>query len=147
MKIILLKDMAKLGRKFDVKDVSSGHALNLLIPRGDAVAATPQALKKLEAAKAKAAAERKVQDDLALKSLNELQGKTITMSAKANDKGHLFSGLHKEELAAELLKQTRLQIETSAIKLDHPIKETGEHMIEVNVGDKTVKFKLAIEAA
>jgi len=49
MKVILLKEVPKLGHKFDVKDVSDGHAQNFLIPRGLVVPATPAAEKKIKA--------------------------------------------------------------------------------------------------
>ncbi len=146
MKVILLKDVSKLGRKYDVKDVASGHALNLLIPRGEAVAATRDALKRVESQKAKMEGERKVMEDLVAKNIQDLEGTTLTVSGKANDKGHLFAGLHKEEVAKELLKQTKLQIDPSFIQLEHPIKEVGTHAIEVKVGGKSAKFKLVIEA-
>lgn len=95
MKIILLKDIAKLGRKYDVKNVSDGYALNLLIPKGAAVAATPDALKRLEAERSKIEGERKVQEELIAKNISGLQDVTLTIVGKANDKGHLFAGLHK----------------------------------------------------
>ena len=145
MKVILLKDIVKLGHKFDVKEVSSGHAQNLLIPRGEAIAATQQALKRLEAEKAKAEAERKVQTDLLLKNINGLNGVTLNMAGKANDKGHLFAGLHVEDIAAEISRQTKLQIDPTSIRIGHPIKEIGEHEITVEAAGKSVKFKLVIE--
>ncbi len=146
MKVILLKDVAKLGRKYDIKDVSSGHALNLLIPQGLALTATPEALKRLESQKAKMAGEKKVMDDLIAKNIKDLDGMTLNVSGKANEKGHLFAGLHREEIVAELLKQTQLQIDPAAIELEHPIKEVGTHLIQVSVGGKSAKFKLVIEA-
>ena len=146
MKVILLKDVAKLGKKYDIKEVSSGHALNLLIPQGAAVTATPEALKRIESQKAKAMGEKKVMEDLIAKNLADLNGMTLTVVGKVNDKGHLFAGLHREEIAAELLKQTQLQIDPASIQLDHPLKEAGTHTIEVKAGGKSAKFKLVIEA-
>jgi len=146
MQIILLKDIAKLGKKNDIKDVSSGYALNLLIPRGDAVAATKQSRKQVEVQKIKAEGERKVEDELQAKNIEGLNKTVLTVKGKANDKGHLFAGLHQKEIAAELFKQTRLQISPESIQLEHPIKEVGEHTISVAAGGKSAKFKLVIEA-
>ena len=146
MKIILLKDVAKLGRRYDVKDVSSGHALNLLIPQGLAVAATPDAVKRVEVQKKKLDGERKIQEDLIIKNIKDLEAVTLTVKGKANEKGHLFAGLHNEAIAAELVKQTGLQVDPSFIQLEHPIKEVGEHLISVMAAGKSAKFKLVVEA-
>lgn len=145
MKIILLKDISKLGRKYDIKTVSDGHAINMLIPQGSAIAATPDALKRIEAEKAKMEGERKVQEELLVKNLEGLKDITLTIKEKLNDKGHLFAGLHREEVAKEIEKQTRLQIDPSYIQLEHPIKTGGEHVIEVKTGNRSVKFKLVVE--
>ena len=147
MKIILLKDISKVGKRYDVKDVASGYALNLLIPRGDAVAATPEALKRVERLKAAAEGERKLHQELLFKNLAGLDGATLTVSGKANERGHLFAGLHREGLAAELLKQTGLQIDPAMIELEHPIKALGEHPIRVNAEGKSVAFKLLVVKA
>ncbi|NDB60938.1 50S ribosomal protein L9 [bacterium] len=116
MKIILLKDVAKVGKKFDVKDISEGYAHNLLIPRGLAIAATPDALKRIDLERARDEGERKVRHELLVKNLTELDGVTITMLEKANEKGHLFAGIHKAEIIPEIQKQTRLQIDAEIIK-------------------------------
>jgi large subunit ribosomal protein L9 len=147
MKVILLKDVSKLGRKYDVKTVSDGHALNLLIPQGVAVAATADALKRLEVEKAKMEGKKKIHEDLLVKNLKDLDGKTLTITGKANDKGHLFAGLHRDEIAAELTKQTQLQIDPSFLQIEHPIKEVGEHTIDVKVGGKAAQFTLVVAKA
>ncbi len=146
MKIILLKDVSKIGRRYETKNVSDGHALNLLIPQGLAIAATPDAVKRMEKERVKVEGERRIHEDLLLKNLKDLDGKTISIFGKANEKGHLFAGLHKEEIAAELTKQTQLQIDPSMIVLEHPIKEVGEHDIPVDGAGKKTKFKLVVKA-
>ena len=146
MKVILIKDVPKLGSRFEVKDVSSGHAQNLLIPRGDAIAATPEALKRVEKQRLAADQERKVREELIAKNIEDLDGITITVSDKANEKGHLFAGIHKPEIVAAIQKQTELQLDPAFIQLDQAIKEVGEHTIEVKSEGKSAKFKLIIEA-
>jgi len=145
MKIILNQDVSKVGKKYEVKNVADGHALNFLIPRGLAMAATAGALKKLEIAKTMVAVEKKVQEDLLLKNLKSLDGAKIEISEKANDKGHLFAGLHKEQIIPEIKKQTGLDVLPEFLILDKPIKEIGEQIIEVKVQNKTAKFTLIVK--
>ena len=145
MKIILLKDVAKVGKRYDIKDISDGYAINLLIPKGLAVSATTEALKKVELEKARHEGEQKVHQELLLKNLSELDGVTITIIEKANEKGHLFAGVHKAEIIPEIEKQTRLQIDSEHLILEKPIKEIGIHEVEVKTGNKSVKFNLDIK--
>ena len=147
MKVILLKDVAKLGKKYEVKSVSDGHAINLLIPQGLVTIATPHALKTLEVEKSRMEAEHKIQGELLAQNIKTLSEVVLKIAGKANAKGSLFAGLHKEAIAAELAQQTRLNVSPSFIQLDHPIKELGEHMIEVKAGGKSAKFKVIIEKA
>jgi large subunit ribosomal protein L9 len=129
MKIILLKDVPKVGRKYDTKEVSEGYAVNLLIPRGLAVAATSSAIKAMNVEKAKIDGERKIHEELLVKTLNDLDGKTITLTEKVNEKGHLFAGLHKPEVLKAIKDQTRLELNDDHLVLDKPIKEAGEHAL------------------
>src|ERR1035437_2337487 len=108
MKIILLKDIPKLGKKYEVKNASDGHAVNFLIPRGFAISATPENLRRFETEKAKYDGEKKVHEALLADNLKAIEGTVLTISGKANEKGHLFAGLHQAEIAAELAKQTQI---------------------------------------
>jgi large subunit ribosomal protein L9 len=74
MKVILLKDVAKMGKKNDIKNVSDGHALNFLIPQGLVEVATPKSLKKVEVIKSREDAEKKIKTDLLLKNFGDLKG-------------------------------------------------------------------------
>ncbi len=146
MKVILNHDIPKVGKKYDVKDVADGYALNFLLPKGMAETATPKAMKKLDGLKATLAVERKVQEDLLAKNLKSLDGVRLEMEEKANDKGHLFAGLHTDQIVPALKKQTGVDVLPEFILLDKPIKELGEHSIEVKVGEKSAKFTLVITA-
>lgn len=146
MKVILLKDVAKLGRKYETKTVSDGHAINLLIPQGLAIAATRDAVKRIDSLKAASEGERKIQEELLVKNIEGLKNATITISGKANDKGHLFAGLHKEAIATEIEKQTRFKLDPSFIVLEHPLKTIGEHQVEVIAGGKSAKIKIVVAA-
>jgi len=145
MKIILLKDVAKVGKKYDVKDMSDGYAQNLLIPKGLAIPATADALKKIEIEKARNEGEKKVHQDLLLKNLNELDGVVVNVTERANEKGHLFAAINKPEVIKAIFDQTRLQISEDHIVMDKHIKEVGVHIIEVKAAGKSVKFSLDIK--
>ena len=145
MKIILLKDVAKVGKKYDVKEISEGYAQNLLIPKGLAVAATADVLKRIDLEKAREEGEKKVHLELLLKNLKELDGVTVSVTERANEKGHLFASIHKPEVVKAIFEQTRLQISEDHIVMDTHIKELGVHTIEVKAGNKSVKFNLDIK--
>ena len=146
MKIILLRDVKGLGRKYDVKEAKNGHALNLLIPQGLAVHATDKNVREVDMKKRTDLEHKKIQEDLLIMNLKELSGAKIEMSEKANEKGHLFAGIHKEQIIPEIKKQTRIDMLPEFLILEKPIKEVGEHEISVKVADKTVKFKLVVKA-
>lgn len=146
MKVIFLKDVPRVGNKNDIKEVNDGYAQNFLLPRGLAKMATAQAVKELEIAKQNIAIERKVQNELLTRSMEEIKQKVVTLSGKANDKGHLFQAIHKKEIIDALRKTHRAEIGEEFIVLDKPIKEVGEFKIEVKVGDKKSYFTLKIEA-
>ena len=146
MKIILLKDIPKVGKKYDVKEMSEGYAQNMLIPKGLAISATGDALKRVELEKARSDGEKKVKEELLAKNLKELEGTKIIMTEKANEKGHLFAAIHKPEIISAIQKQTRIQIDSEYIILNKPIKEIGAHTIEVKAGNKNTKFSLEVKS-
>jgi|SRR3989344_1492050 len=145
MKIILLKDIPKIGRKYDIKNISDGYALNMLIPKGLALVATEDVVKRIDLEKAREEGKRKIRHELLLKNLNELEGVTIVMEEKVNEKGHLFAGIHRPEIVKAIEKQTRLQVDEEHIVLDKPIKEAGTHAIMVKIGNKTMEFNIEIK--
>ncbi len=146
MKIILFQDIPKVGRKYDIKNVSDGHALNLLIPKGLAEVATPAALKKVEKLKMEESGHKKVQEDLLLMNLKTIGNATLEIKEKANEKGHLFAGVHKEEIIAHMKADKHIDLLPDFIVLEKPIKEVGEYMVEIKVKDKSAKLKLVISA-
>ncbi len=144
MKVILLKDVHAVGKKHEVKNVSDGYAINFLIPNKLAETVTQSALKRLEQLKATELAKQKIQEDLLVKNLNGLDAASIELKEPANDKGHLFKGIHKEEIIGAIKDQAKLDIMPDHLILEKPIKEVGEYKIEAKVQDKSVTFKIVI---
>src|SRR3989338_4041770 len=144
MKVIFLKDVPRVGKKYDVKDVNDGYATNFLLPRKLAITATPKALAELETRKKEIAIEREVQESLLLKNLEEIKGKTVTIKGKANELGHLFSAIHKKEILEAMSEQHHAEISEEFIVLEKPIKAVGEFEIPISIRDKKSSFKLVV---
>jgi len=146
MKVILIKDVPGLGKAYDEKNVASGYGRNFLLARGLAKQASPSILAEINKMKSKTDAEKKVREDLLAKNIEDLKEIKITMKEKANELGHLFAGIHKEEIVEAVKKQTHLDIVPDFIDMDAPIKEVGEHLIKVVANDKKAEFILIVEA-
>jgi len=87
-----------------------------------------------------------VHQELLLKNLKVLDDVRVKIQGKANEKGHLFKGIHIEEIAEELKKQDHIDLKPEYIELEHPIKEVGEFDITAKVGDASATFKLIVNS-
>lgn len=144
MKVLFLKDVPKLGKKHDVKEVSDGYARNFLFPKKLAEPATKEAEQRVLKIKKEQAEMRKIDEDLLMKNLKALADTVVTLQGKANEKGHLFAAIHKEEIISKI-RETGLRIPADHILLEKPIKETGEHIIPFTLGTKQGTFRLVVE--
>ena len=131
MKIILLQDITGVGRKGEVKNVSDGYARNFLLPKKLAQLATPAAIASAEKLKKQEEQDREVQKDILEKNIKGLNDLKVQIKAKANEKGHLFSIIHPDEISKILKEQHHLDIPSKLIEIEKPIKEIGEHIIKV----------------
>lgn len=146
MKVIFLHDVPRQGKKYEVKEVSDGFAKNFLFPRKLVEVATDKSLARLELMKKATIAEKEIQNDLLEKNFHDINGVVLTIKEKANEQGHLFAGVHKEEVAKALAEATRLLIKPDMILLEEPIREIGEFSIEIAIKDKKAKITLKIES-
>jgi len=145
MKIILLRDIKKFGKKGEIKQVADGYARNFLLPQKMAIPATADAIKNLEYNEN---AKTNKQEKTAKKLSNhkyELQNKGIIIKAKANEEGHLFAGVGADKISQALEKQKNLKIAEKNIKIKHKFKTLGEYAIEVGLGKEKVKLKVKVE--
>ncbi len=147
MKVILLKGVQKLGSKLDIVNVSDGFAMNSLFPQKLAELATPAAMKRVEKLRTAEEAQKKVNEDLLIKNLKGLEGITIELTGKANEKGSLFAGIHKDELISAIKEASKIDVSSDYIVLDKPLKEVGEHKVTVKVQDKSVQITVNIKSS
>lgn len=146
MKVILLQDVRKIGRRYEEKTVADGYGRNYLLTRQLAVLATPENLKKLTVWRARQSGEDKLQAELLEKGLAQLTGVVVTVKAKANAEGHLFAGLHREAIAEALQSQKHFALPAEALQLEQAIKTVGDHQITVKMREVSGQFTLRVEA-
>lgn len=146
MKVILLKDVKKIGKKYEIKEVADGQAMNMLIPGKMAIAATPGNVKMIEAKRSADMNDVAKTEAELQKVLTEIKGISIEIKGKVNDKGHLFAGIHKDQITEAVRKQKNIHLASDHLVLEKPIKEVGEHAITVKVGDREAAFKVIIKA-
>ncbi len=143
MKVILLRDVAKIGRKGQVVELPDGYAQNQLIPKKWAQPASAVNLKKVAsldaAAKSQSDAEQ-ARFDAAVAALSSSQ--LLVPGGEANAQGHLFKAVHAEDIIAAALK-IGVKIEKVWVGIESPIKALGQHTIVLKRG--TQKIPCTIE--
>ena len=148
MRVIFLKDVEKVGRKFEVKEVKDGYARNFLIPQGLAKPATKEVLEWLEVQKE--IQEKKAEEDLkkAQGLASSLDDVEVTIPVKVGETDQLFESVTTQKIS-EKLKEMGFDIKKNQIELQEPIKELGEfpvkikleHNLEVEIRVEIVKLE------
>jgi len=130
MKIILLKDVENVGKKYDIKEVKNGYARNFLVAKGLAKPATKTAVVWVET-------QKEIEAKKSEEELKEIQGKAsnidgqeIIISVKVGEEEQLFESINAQKIA-EKLKESGLNIKKSQIELEKPIKELGEFPVKI----------------
>lgn len=144
MRIIFLKDVPRIGKKYEVKEVADGYGRHLVAQK-IAENATQEVLARIEKKKTTDASLKKVHTELLMKNLESLSGATIALQGKANEKGHLFASIHKDEVLAELKRATRLDMHPDYVILDRPLKELGTYEIPVVIEKNRVTFTVVVK--
>ena len=121
MKVIFIKKVPKVGNINDIKEQPDGYVRNFLIPKGYAILATPEAVKKLERSQNEVRVVREVQSDLFKKNIRAISGVGVIIPAKTSDTGSLFKAIHAKDIAEALKKQHQITISEEFIKLAEPI--------------------------
>jgi len=127
MKVILLQDVRKIGKKNDIKDLPDGYAQNFLIAKKLAKAATPDVIAKLNKDLGNKKVGEAIQTDLLLRNIKKLEGRPLVIRASANEKGGLFKAIRPTDIALEIKKQHGFELDPAIIFLsDDQIKQLGE---------------------
>jgi large subunit ribosomal protein L9 len=132
MRVLLLKDVYKLGRAGDVKKVADGYGRNFLIPQGLAALATPGMLKQAERIREKATTERvRLNEELASVA-EKIDGLELAFAVKAGETGKLYGSITTAMIADAIEAKLGMQIDRRQIDTQ-PIKTLGVHEVEVRL--------------
>jgi large subunit ribosomal protein L9 len=132
MKVLLIKDVYKLGRAGDVKRVADGYGRNFLIPQGLAVLATPGALKQTEHIRANAAAKRTLLNSEMSSVADLLKDTVLTFSSKAGETGKLYGSITAQMIADTINEKNGTNIDRHQVDVQ-PIRVLGEHKARIRL--------------
>ena len=133
MKVILLEDVKKLGKKDEIIEVSSGYARNFLIPNKKAIVADNVNLNKLEGKKSKESHIKELSLEHAKEIKKIIEKETLVIKAKKGKDDRLFGTITNSEISKELKKKYNVDIDRKKIIVENPIKIVGEYIVTVKL--------------
>ena len=145
MKVILLQDEKKLGKKGDIIEVSEGYARNFVLPKKIGVEATPKNLNDLKLQKSNEVKVAQEQLDNAKELARKLAEKEVLVSIKAGTNGRTFGSVSTKEIAQALKEQTGIEIDKKKLVLPEAIKCFGVYEVPIKLHPKvtgTIKVKV-----
>jgi large subunit ribosomal protein L9 len=132
MRVLLLKDVYKLGHAGDVKRVADGYARNFLIPQGLAVLATAGAMARSDSIRTAADKQRAILNTELGGLAERLRGLTLTFAARAGETGKLYGSITNAQIAEAITAQTGETVDRRQIG-HQPLRELGEHQVPIRL--------------
>ncbi len=144
MKVVFLKDVDRVGKIGEVKEVADGYGRNFLVPHGLALTATAEAVKQVKAElETRALGEARTEAEI-LEVANKLEGKEVTLAARTGDKGKLYGSITAADIAAELKRAIGLVIDKRKIEIK-PIRQVGSYEAALRLSKDIVpKIKVTV---
>jgi large subunit ribosomal protein L9 len=147
MKVVLVRDVPRVGKAGEVKEVADGYARNFLLRRNLALPATPTTLKDVEGRLKKEDQEEQRHVDELNMLAQQMEGLILTFSikAKAVEGERLYGSIRDHQIAEELVRLTGAAIDRSMVALEAPIRTLGTHELTVRLSkDLTPKVKVVV---
>jgi large subunit ribosomal protein L9 len=146
MKVILLRDIARLGQRGDIKEVAEGYAMNVLIKKGDAVHATPGELAKWKSKQDAKVHQKEVASSAFVRLVDALRQTPVVITGKkADQKGQLFASIKESDIADAIYKTTNLSVDPRQIILPIHIKSLGKHEAALKQGERKERFEVEVK--
>lgn len=148
MKIILLQDEKKLGKKGDIIEASDGYARNYILPKKIGVEATPKNLNDLKLKKANESRIAQEQLDMAKELAAQLEEKQVVVKIKTGEGGKTFGSVSNKEIAAACKEQHGIEIDKKKIVLPENLKSIGSYEVGIKLHPQvTGKLTVKVEEA
>ena len=144
MKIILLQDEKKLGKKGDVIEASDGYARNYILPKKIGIEATPKNMNELKLQKASQDKRAQEQLEAARALAAQLEDKQIVVKIKGGEGGRTFGSVSSKEIATACQEQHGIEVDKKKIQLPESIKSFGSYEVPVKLHPQ-VTGKLAVK--
>lgn len=132
MKVLLIKDVYKLGRAGEIKKVAAGYGRNYLIPQGLAIQASPGASQQAERIRIKATEIRAALNEELGDIAEVLNGKTLTFPVKAGETGRLYGSVSNEEIIKKIQDNYEIELERRQVETE-PIRQLGTYKIPIHL--------------
>lgn len=136
MKVILLQDEKKLGKKGDIVEVSEGYARNYILPKKIGAEASSKNMNDLKLKKANDEKIAKEQLDAAMAMAENLESRQIIVKIKAGEGGKTFGSVSSKEIAEAFKTQHDLDIDKKKIQLNESIKTFGAYEVPIKLHPK-----------
>lgn len=133
MKIILLQDEKKLGKKGDIIEASDGYARNYILPKKIGVEATSKNMNDLKLQKANEDKRAKEQLDAAKALAAELESKQVVLKIKAGEGGKAFGSVSAKDIAEAYMSQHNLELDKKKIQLPDGLKSFGSYEVPIKL--------------
>lgn len=130
MKIILTKEIQKLGTAGSVVNVADGFARNYLLPQKMAIPATKKNLAKVEEIKKVAEAEKLALENEYNATVQKLNEVSLTFIRKADENDHLFGSVSENDIVKSLAEK-EIELSKSFVKLEKNLKDIGSFEVDI----------------
>jgi len=147
VKVILQEDIKTLGKKGQIIEVKEGYARNYLLPKKLAVEATQGNVKELDRQKKNEEQKAEKEQQAAEKLATQINAVTVTLKVKSGENGKLFGAVTSKDIAENLVKHHKINIDKRKIELSENIKSVGEYDIKIKLHPQvTAELKVKVLA-
>lgn len=147
MKVILLQNIPKVGKKYELVEVAPGYARNFLVARNLCEVVTRSNVGRIAELQKRRAVEAAKEEARIEKAVKLLNGSVFEFAREANEEGHLYAQVSTHDIASAIELKTEVAIPANHISIPSTIKQVGDHKATVSLADKQIDITIKVVAA